>query len=361
VTIGIGFAVLMASGFKPTAVFGAMMAITMFSALVGDLVLLPSLMQHVELVTLWDLARIRMGRDPGLEITLFQGLSRTEMHSILLAGALKPVQAGEVLFRKGEASDTMYAVLSGRFEIVDHESGDNPGATHGIQKHINFAGKGDILGELGLLRAAPRSATVVAIEPGELLPVNWNVIRRMQWLYPPTALKFFNNLLTILCDRVENLTHCLANESQVDDLTRLCNRKGLCSILEREVARANRTGQPLTLFRITVRFEQTDGTRKSDILKRLSRSLIACIRGVDTLGRIGARQFVLLTNEATASGRAALGRRIQMAADRIRTDTGSGAFSIHLSATTVPLESAADGDQLLECSLSCLDADPPAG
>jgi hypothetical protein len=68
-----------------------------------------------------------------------------------------------------------------------------------------------------------------------------------------------------------------------------------------------------------------------------------------------------LTNEATASGRAALGRRIQMAADRIRTDTGSGAFSIHLSATTVPLESAADGDQLLECSLSCLDADPPAG
>jgi hypothetical protein len=361
VTIGIGFAVLMASGFKPTAVFGAMMAITMFSALVGDLVLLPSLMQFVELVTLWDLARIRMGKDPGLEIPLFQGLSRTEMHSILMAGALKQMQAGEVLFRKGEASDTMYAILSGRFEIIDYESGDNPGATHGIQKHINFAAKGDILGELGLLRSAPRSATVITIESGELLPVNWHVIRRMQWLYPPTALKFFNNLLTILCDRVENLTRCLANESQVDDLTRLCNRKGFCSILEREVARATRTGQPLTLFRITVCFSQSDKTEKSDILKRLSQSLMVCIRGIDTLSRIGAREFVLLTNEATLKGRETLQQRIQQAAEGIRADTGDNAFSIHLSATDVPLESPSGGDQILECTLACLEPEPPAG
>jgi hypothetical protein len=361
VTIGIGFAVLMASGFKPTAVFGAMMAITMFSALVGDLVLLPSLMQFVELVTLWDLARIRMGKDPGLEIPLFQGLSRTEMHSILMAGALKQMQAGEVLFRKGEASDTMYAILSGRFEIIDYESSDNPGATHGIQKHINFAAKGDILGELGLLRSAPRSATVITIEPGELLPVNWHVIRRMQWLYPPTALKFFNNLLTILCDRVENLTRCLANESQVDDLTRLCNRKGFCSILEREVARATRTGQPLTLFRITVCFSQSDKTEKSDILKRLSQSLMVCIRGIDTLSRIGAREFVLLTNEATLRGRETLQQRIQQAAEGIRADTGDNAFSIHLSATDVPLESPSGGDQILECTLACLEPEPPAG
>ena len=257
VTIGLGFAILMVSGFKPTAVFGAMMAITMFSALLGDLILLPSLMQYVELVTLWDLARIRMGKDPGLEIPLFHGLSRTEMHSILMAGTLKQVAAGQVLFQKGDPSNTMYAVISGCFEIIDYESGGDPAVSHGIQKHINFARKGDILGELGLLRSAPRSATVVATEAGELLPVNWTVIRRLQWLYPPTALKFFNNLLAILCDRVEHLTHSIANGSQVDDLTRLCNRKGLCGILEREVKRAARTGQPLTLCRIDVDFEET--------------------------------------------------------------------------------------------------------
>ncbi len=360
VTIGIGFSILMISGFKPTAVFGAMMAITMLSALVGDLILLPSLMQYVELVTLWDLARIRMGKDPGLEIPLFQGLSRTEMHSILMAGTLKQVTAGQVLFQKGDPSDTMYAVISGRFEIIDYETRDNPTVTHGIQKHINYAGKGDILGELGLLRSAPRSATVVATDAGELLPVNWNVIRRLQWLYPPTALKFFNNLLTILCDRVENLTQCLANESLVDDLTHLCTRKGFCGILEREVSRAVRSGQTLTLCRIDVTFQDTLPNRKNEFLRRLSTALAGCIRGGDTLSRIDVQQFVLLNSGSTDEEHAALLRRIRHAADRIRNDADDQTLSIHLSTTTVPLESAVDGDRILECTLSCLEAQPPS-
>jgi signal transduction histidine kinase len=56
-TIGLGFSVLIFSNFKPTAVFGILMAITMFSALLGDLILLPSLMLHVGLVTAWDLLK----------------------------------------------------------------------------------------------------------------------------------------------------------------------------------------------------------------------------------------------------------------------------------------------------------------
>jgi hypothetical protein len=356
ITIGIGFAVLMVSGFKPTAVFGAMMAITMFSALVGDLILLPSLMQRVELVTLWDLARIRMGRDPGAQIPLFQGLSRTEMHSILMAGTLKPVEAGEVLFQKGDTSDTMYAILSGRFEIVDYESNGDPTVAHGIQKHINYAGKGDILGELGLLRSAPRSATVITLEAGELLPVNWTVIRRLQWLYPPTALKFFNNLLTILCNRVENLTHCLANESRVDDLTRLCNRKGFCGILEREVSRTARLGQQLTLCCIDVTFTDALNDSKHDVLRQLGEALAGCIRRADVLSRIDTQRFAVLVSGSSDDSQAVLFQRIREQVDRIRSLAGKDGFSVHLAAAPVPLESKIAGDRLLECTLSCLGA-----
>jgi len=356
VTIGIGFAVLMVSGFKPTAVFGAMMAITMFSALIGDLILLPSLMQRVELVTLWDLARIRMGKDPGTQIPLFQGLSRTEMHSILMAGTLKPVEAGEVLFQKGDTSDTMYAILSGRFEIVDYESSGDPTVAHGIQKHINYAGKGDILGELGLLRSAPRSATVVTLEAGELLPVNWTVIRRLQWLYPPTALKFFNNLLTILCNRVENLTHCLANESRVDDLTRLCNRKGFCGILEREVSRTARLGQQLTLCCIDVNFTETTSNNKNEVLRRLGEAFAGCIRGADVLSRIDTQRFAILLSGPAEGDHGVVFQRIQSQVDRIRALAGSDGFSIHLNTAVVPLESATDGDRILDCTLSCLES-----
>ncbi len=56
-TISLGFGVLLLSSFKPTALFGALMIVTMGSALIGDLILLPSLMLHVGLVTVWDLLK----------------------------------------------------------------------------------------------------------------------------------------------------------------------------------------------------------------------------------------------------------------------------------------------------------------
>ena len=155
---------------------------------------------------------------------------------------------------------------------------------------------------------------------------------------------------------MENLTHCLANESQVDDLTHLCNRRGFRGILEREVSRAARTGQPLMLCRIDVSFQDSMNQRKNEVLKQLGESLAACIRGVDTLSRIDTQQFILLTSGSTDGDHAALHRRIEQAADRIRSDSDDTTFAIHLSSTAVPLESAADGDRILECTLSCLES-----
>jgi predicted RND superfamily exporter protein len=57
-TISLGFSVLIFSHFQPTAIFGFLMVVTMLSALIGDLILLPSLMLHVELVTAWDLLKM---------------------------------------------------------------------------------------------------------------------------------------------------------------------------------------------------------------------------------------------------------------------------------------------------------------
>jgi len=60
-TIGIGFSTLLISSFSLTAVFGFLMIITMMAALIGDLIILPSLMLHIELVTAWDLLKLMPG------------------------------------------------------------------------------------------------------------------------------------------------------------------------------------------------------------------------------------------------------------------------------------------------------------
>lgn len=90
-TISIGFFVLMFSHFKPTATFGFLMVITMLTALIGDLLLLPALMLHVELVTAWDLLKLMPnlgGLPAGLAHELIQPLTAIKMGSDFLLDSI---------------------------------------------------------------------------------------------------------------------------------------------------------------------------------------------------------------------------------------------------------------------------------
>ncbi len=358
-TISTGFFILAFSGFKPTSIFGTMMVITMLSALVGDLILLPILMQRVELVTLWDLVRIKMGGETDLGIPLFQGLSRAEVHSIIMAGTLKKVNAGESLFYKGEQSESMYAIISGGFDVIDYDPTCTLNSHEAIQKCIAKVGTGDILGEMGLLRAAPRSATVMATTDSELLPINWKVIRRLQWLYPPTAQKFFVNMMGILCDRVERLTTCLANESLMDDLTGLNNRKGFVRSLVQEANRAHRLKETLVMAMIGVRFDDADDNPvdgiKDDVLRGIGDTLTATIRRCDMVGRVETNTFAILIAGGSGNNSGVVIQRIQSHLEKLQAQfEKSVVFSIDINRTILHPEAQTDGERHLDEALKTL-------
>lgn len=69
---------------------------------------------------------------------------------------------GGVLVREGEAGDMMYLVVSGRLRISTRAEG-------GGESIIGEAGTGDLVGEMSILSAQPRNATVVALEPTHTL------------------------------------------------------------------------------------------------------------------------------------------------------------------------------------------------
>ncbi len=214
ITISLGFSVLLFSSFKPTAVFGLLMVVTMASALVADLILLPSLMVHVELVTIWDLIRVKLGKDPQEGIPLFRGLSRTQVHYILMAGNLRKYEAGSTIMRKGEVSDSMYAIISGELEVLGGTGQESDAGAKGSKQVLATLRTGDVVGEMGMIRSCERSATVIATTSSELLQINERMIKRLQWLYPPTAHRFFFNLMTILCDRLQTMTDCYLAEAR---------------------------------------------------------------------------------------------------------------------------------------------------
>lgn len=63
------------------------------------------------------------------------------------------LDAGDVLFEQGDYSDAAYFVVSGRVRVLIDEAGE---------VRVRELGRGEMVGELGLLDHAPRSATVIA-------------------------------------------------------------------------------------------------------------------------------------------------------------------------------------------------------
>jgi len=247
--------------------------------------------------------RLKLGKDPGFGIPLFNGLSRTQIHYIIMAGTLKKIDAGEVLFHKGASSDSMCAIISGAMDVVELEDANEPMQELGVYKQLNRAKTGDILGEMGLLRNMPRSATVIAAEPSEYLEINLKMIKRLQWLYPPTANRFFMNLMTILCNRIEMVSSNFACESIKDDLTGWYNRRGFAGALETEMNRARRYKKNLSLCLMGIDLEVADLTMSYEIkdrnLRMIGQNLSKLIRQCDALGRLDAETFALLMPETS--------------------------------------------------------------
>ena len=66
-----GFFVLCVSSFVPTRQAGFLCGVVMLVAMVGELMLTPLLMYSTQLVTLWDLVRLRMNAAAMLRAPLF--------------------------------------------------------------------------------------------------------------------------------------------------------------------------------------------------------------------------------------------------------------------------------------------------
>ncbi|MBB6629334.1 MFS transporter [Nocardioides sp. KIGAM211] len=69
-------------------------------------------------------------------------------------------EAGVVVVREGDVSDRFYVIVSGRVEVTQ---GD---------RVLRVEERGDVFGEIGLLRDVPRTATVTALETTELLALD---------------------------------------------------------------------------------------------------------------------------------------------------------------------------------------------
>jgi hypothetical protein len=194
----LGFLILGLSSFVPVQQFGVLSALTLAGALVANVLVLPALLSTTKIITLWDLLTLKLGKDPEKTIPLLAGLRPAQARIVVLMGELKQFAPAEQIVARGEKSDEMYLIINGSAEVWAGSGTE--------RRRIVAHRRGDVFGEMGLLRHTARSADVVAVEPVEVLAVNERFIRRIQARYPRIAAKVFLNLTRILSDRLQRMT-----------------------------------------------------------------------------------------------------------------------------------------------------------
>jgi CRP-like cAMP-binding protein len=153
-------------------------------------------------VTVWDLASLKLGSQPH-EIPLFASLRPFQAKIVVLMGQLARAQPGDYITRRGERREELYVLLGGEVDILG--GGDTV---------IRTLSRGDVIGEMGLVRHVPRSADAVVRETTEYLVLDSAFLDRIQRRYPRIAATVFLNLTRILSDRLENTTNQLVARNE---------------------------------------------------------------------------------------------------------------------------------------------------
>ena len=133
------------------------------------------------------------------QVPVFSALGEDELARVAEVAVPRRFEAGEVVFREGDESDTCYIVKSGRARAIrEHSAG----------RSITLAnfGPGDIFGELAMFDDDRRSATVETFEATEVIAILGPDMRRLLREHPEIAVKLLAALGRRLRETNERLT-----------------------------------------------------------------------------------------------------------------------------------------------------------
>jgi CRP/FNR family cyclic AMP-dependent transcriptional regulator len=97
-------------------------------------------------------------------VPLFATLPEEQLRMLTTMVTRRSATRNTTIMSSGDATDSLYIVLSGRLKVMMSDS-------EGKEVILAILGPGEFFGEMGLIDDEPRSASVVSIEPCELLSI----------------------------------------------------------------------------------------------------------------------------------------------------------------------------------------------
>ena len=126
---------------------------------------------------------------------LFSGLGESELASVAALAQRKRCEAREHVVLQSDPATELFVIVYGHLKVVS-------AGAEGRDTALNLMGPGEVIGEVPLFDGGPRSATVIALEPCELLVIRREPFLRLIESQPKIAME----LLRVLARRLRRLT-----------------------------------------------------------------------------------------------------------------------------------------------------------
>jgi CRP/FNR family cyclic AMP-dependent transcriptional regulator len=97
-------------------------------------------------------------------VPLFSSVPDEQLRTLATVVTRRSLTRGATVMVAGDQTDSLYIILSGRLKVMMSDA-------EGKEVILSILGPGEFFGEMGLIDDSPRSASVVAIEPCELLAI----------------------------------------------------------------------------------------------------------------------------------------------------------------------------------------------
>ena len=94
------------------------------------------------------------------DVGLFAGLPPARLESAMRAAPVRDAAPGDVIIRQGDEADFFYVIDEGRVDVTQPR--------RGAVRTLRGMAAGEVFGEIGLLSAVPRTATVTAASDARL-------------------------------------------------------------------------------------------------------------------------------------------------------------------------------------------------
>ena len=104
-------------------------------------------------------------------VPLFSGLDESELQRLSQVAVRRRAGRNEQVVRAGEDAESLIVLLTGRAKVTNFDE-------EGREIILAWLGPGEFFGEMGLIDGSPRSASVVAVEPCELLSIGKTEFQR---------------------------------------------------------------------------------------------------------------------------------------------------------------------------------------